>query len=152
MKSYQQWMDEYGVDHQNPHNQLIHKICVPLIMFSIIGILWALPRITILEKELNWAALLVVGALLFYISLKNIKMLALMVIETLLMCLICQFLYERGALMQTSAAIFVGAWIGQFIGHKIEGKKPSFLQDLSFLLVGPLWVNRSLLQKLNIKD
>jgi uncharacterized membrane protein YGL010W len=32
------------------------------------------------------------------------------------------------------------AWIGQFYGHKIEGKKPSFLKDLEFLLIGPLWV------------
>jgi uncharacterized membrane protein YGL010W len=39
-----------------------------------------------------------------------------------------------------SIAVFVVAWIGQFIGHKIEGKKPSFLEDLRFLLIGPLFV------------
>ena len=37
-------------------------------------------------------------------------------------------------------AVFVGAWIGQFIGHKIEGKKPSFFKDVQFLLIGPAWL------------
>jgi uncharacterized membrane protein YGL010W len=36
--------------------------------------------------------------------------------------------------------LFVVAWIGQFIGHKIEGKKPSFFKDVQFLLIGPAWL------------
>jgi uncharacterized membrane protein YGL010W len=45
-----------------------------------------------------------------------------------------------GTVLPLSIAIFVVAWIGQFIGHKIEGKKPSFFDDLRFLLIGPLFV------------
>jgi uncharacterized membrane protein YGL010W len=41
---------------------------------------------------------------------------------------------------QICLALFVLAWIGQFIGHKIEGKKPSFLKDVVFLLIGPAWL------------
>lgn len=152
MRTYQEWMDAYGVDHQHPTNKLIHKICVPSIMFSIIGILWALPRIEVMGMMLNWAYLLVIGAMLFYISLKNTKMILMMVLQTGIMCLICEWLYQKQVLMSVSIGVFVIAWIGQFIGHKIEGRKPSFLQDLSFLLVGPLWVNRSLLNKFNLRD
>ena len=43
-------------------------------------------------------------------------------------------------LWQTCVAIFVVAWVGQFIGHAVEGKRPSFFKDLLFLLVGPLWL------------
>jgi uncharacterized membrane protein YGL010W len=50
-----------------------------------------------------------------------------------------------------SLTIFVVAWIGQFIGHKIEGKKPSFFDDLRFLLIGPLFVLGFLYRRLNIK-
>lgn len=152
MKTFNQWMIEYGVDHQNPTNQLIHKICVPLIMFSIIGILWSLPRPLIFDFEINWAFLLIIMAMFFYMSLKNFKMLVLMVIQTFLMCMVCRWLYDQNILLTTSLIVFVLAWIGQFIGHKIEGKKPSFIQDLSFLLIGPLWVNRFLLQKIGIKE
>jgi uncharacterized membrane protein YGL010W len=49
-----------------------------------------------------------------------------------------------------SIAIFVVAWIGQFIGHKIEGKKPSFFDDLRFLLIGPLFVLGFLYRRLNV--
>jgi uncharacterized membrane protein YGL010W len=40
----------------------------------------------------------------------------------------------------TSVVIFVVAWIGQFVGHALEGKRPSFFKDLQFLLIGPLWL------------
>ena len=148
MRSFEQWMDEYGVDHTHPTNKLIHKFCVPLIMFSIIGILWSLPR----WNSINWAFVLIIPALLFYVSLKKMVMLILMIIQTLLMCWISSGLYGQGVLLQVSITVFVFAWIGQFIGHKIEGRKPSFLQDISFLLIGPLWVNRFLLKKLGWKE
>ena len=148
MRNFEQWMDEYGVDHTHPTNKLIHKICVPLIMFSIIGILWSLPR----WNSINWALVLIIPTLLFYISLKKTVMLVLMIIQTFLMCWISAVLYGQGILLEVSITVFILAWIGQFVGHKIEGRKPSFLQDLSFLLIGPLWVNRFLLQKLGWKE
>ena len=145
-------MDEYGVDHTHPTNQLIHKICVPLIMFSIIGILWSLPRASWGDYSLNWAYILISGSFLFYLSLRSGMMLLMMALQTSLMCWICELLYSQGHLLVVSIIVFIFAWVGQFIGHKIEGRKPSFLQDLSFLLIGPLWVNRFLLQKLGWKE
>jgi uncharacterized membrane protein YGL010W len=50
-----------------------------------------------------------------------------------------------------SVAIFVGAWMAQFIGHKIEGKKPSFFEDIQYLWVGPLFVLSKLLGKLGVR-
>jgi uncharacterized membrane protein YGL010W len=47
--------------------------------------------------------------------------------------------------------IFIGAWVAQFIGHKIEGKKPSFFEDIQYLWVGPLFVMSKLLRKLSIR-
>ncbi len=52
---------------------------------------------------------------------------------------------------QNALGIFVVAWIGQFIGHHIEGKKPSFLKDLQFLLIGPAWLLSFIYKKLDIK-
>lgn len=75
-------MDDYGVDHNHPTNQKIYKVCVPLIMFSIIGLLWSLPRWTVTGVQFNWAYLLILVALIFYSMLKNIKMLGMMMIQT----------------------------------------------------------------------
>lgn len=101
---------------------------------------------------MNWAFVLIIPALLFYVSLKKMIMLILMIVQTLLMCWISAVLNGQGVLLQVGITVFILAWIGQFIGHKIEGRKPSFLQDISFLLIGPLWVNRFLLQKLGWKE
>ena len=46
--------------------------------------------------------------------------------------------------------LFVLAWVGQFIGHKIEGKKPSFFEDLQFLLVGPVWLLRFVYERMGL--
>jgi len=54
-------------------------------------------------------------------------------------------------LWQSSMVLFVLAWIGQFIGHKIEGKKPSFLEDLQFLMIGPAWLIGYIYKKLKIR-
>jgi uncharacterized membrane protein YGL010W len=152
MRSFNQWMAEYGVSHQNPTNQLIHKICVPLIMLSVIGLIWSIPVPEIFYNVpyLNWATIFVAGCLVFYMTL-NFVMFIGMLILTALMVWICQQLDIAGILLPTSIGIFVVAWIAQFYGHKIEGKKPSFLQDLAFLLIGPLWVLRFFYAKVGIR-
>lgn len=151
MRTFTEWMDEYGVSHKNPTNQMVHKICVPLIMFSVVGILWCIPRPEFFQSipYLNWATLFILGCLVFYLTLNFLMFLA-MVVQTLIMCLLAQKFYEMGILLQLSIVIFVLAWIGQFWGHKVEGKKPSFLQDLVFLLIGPLWVTRFFYKKIGI--
>ena len=151
MRTFSQWMDEYGVSHQNPTNQMIHKVCVPLIMLSVIGLFWMIPTPSLFLQIplLNWATLFIVGCLLFYLSL-NLLMFFGMFILTTFMTIICHLLANQGILLQVSIAIFILSWIAQFYGHKVEGKKPSFLKDLAFLLIGPLWVLRFFYNKLGI--
>ncbi|REE82022.1 putative membrane protein YGL010W [Lutibacter oceani] len=153
MKTQQQWFDEYAVSHQNKTNQSIHFICVPAIFFSIVGLLMSIPSNT-LSNLLNinnpfienWAAIILIILLLFYLKLSYstfVKMLAFSIV-----CLMGNyFLSTFLPLFYTSLAIFVVAWIGQFYGHKLEGKKPSFFKDLQFLLIGPAWVFEKLSKK-----
>jgi len=151
MRTFQEWMNEYGVSHQNPTNQMIHKICVPLIMLTVIGFLWAIPNpdIFLSIPYLNWATIFVVSCLIFYLTL-NFKMFLGMLVQSFIMCWICLKLESTGLLLPFCLAVFVISWFFQFYGHKIEGKKPSFLQDLAFLLIGPLWVTRFLYKKIGI--
>ena len=152
MRTLNQWMAEYGVSHKNPTNQLIHKVCVPLIMISVIGLIWSIPTPDIFGSlaYLNWATIFVASCLVFYMTL-NFMMFAGMLILTILMCWICQQFENAGILLPASIGVFVISWIAQFYGHKIEGQKPSFLQDLAFLLIGPLWVLRFFYGRLGIK-
>lgn len=152
MRTLDQWMNEYGVSHKNPTNQLIHKVCVPLIMLSVVGLFWVIPTPAFFQAIpfLNWATIFVAACLIFYLTL-SIMMFLGMLILTVIICLICQQLQNAGILFLTSSGIFILSWIAQFYGHQVEGKKPSFLQDLVFLLIGPLWVLRFFYFKMGIR-
>ncbi|GAB1309769.1 DUF962 domain-containing protein [Urechidicola sp. KH5] len=157
MKTLHQWFDEYAVSHQNETNQSIHYICVPAIFFSIVGLIMSIPassiaNITNLNNPIieNWATVILLMVLIFYLRLSFS-----MFIKIALFSIACivgnYYLAQFLPLLITSVSIFVVAWIGQFYGHKIEGKKPSFLKDIQFLLIGPAWVIYKLTSKNNKK-
>ena len=152
MRTFQDWMDEYAISHQHPTNQIIHKIFVPLIMFSVIGLLWVIPLPDFFPKTpyFNWATLFILGCMIFYLSLSFIMSLGMLLLTSVMM-IISHQLHQAGVLLQSSVVIFIISWIFQFYGHKLEGKKPSFIKDLAFLLIGPLWVLRFFYQKIGIK-
>jgi len=153
MRTAKEYFDEYALSHQNKTNQTIHYICVPLIFFSIIGLLMSIPNV-ILENILNlsnpllenWAVVIGLIISIFYIRLGFWY--AMEMLFVILVCIVGNFwLSNQVNLLYSSIIIFVVAWIGQFYGHKIEGAKPSFLKDLEFLLIGPLWVIQKLGKK-----
>lgn len=127
MRTISEWLDEYSESHQNKTNKMIHWICVPTIYFSIIGILAHFSALL--------TTLLLVLAFIFYARLDIVLAVAMAVLTLLMAWLIWILPVGSGFFI----ALFVAAWIGQFYGHKIEGKKPSFFKDLQFLLIGPVW-------------
>lgn len=153
MKTLQQWFDEYAISHQNKTNQAIHYICVPTIFFSIVGLLMTIPttlitNIIAIDNMIltNWATLILLFVLLFYLRLSFLTFLRMTLFS--IVCLVGNYyLGQLLPLFYTSVVIFVVAWIGQFYGHKLEGKKPSFFKDLQFLLIGPAWVFKKLNEK-----
>ena len=154
MKDLQTWLDLYGESHQNKTNKLIHWVCVPSIFFCVLA-LFSLIEIPILEQWLpielsNFASVVVFLGLLFYLRLSFAMFLGIALFTGL--CFQGIFLLNETELkLEISLLVFIVAWIGQFIGHKIEGQKPSFFDDLKFLLIGPAWLIAFIYQKLGIK-
>lgn len=144
------WFDSYSGDHRNHANQLIHVFCVPAIAWSVIALLWCIPTPGTLFRTGIWAGLAMFAAALFYYRASRPLGLG-MIVSFVLMGLLTHWLYVTvGAtnLLWLAVGVFVVAWIGQFMGHKIEGRKPSFLTDLTYLLIGPAWVLAKLYRKL----
>jgi len=140
---------QYAENHQNGTNELIHWICIPLIVFSIFGLLWAIPFPYLkfmgqYNGYFNWASFGLAAAVYFYYKLSPVLSYVMLIVLMGFSYLIIQLAewQKTGgpALWLVCAIVFVMAWICQFIGHKIEGKKPSFLTDLKFLLIGPIWL------------
>ena len=152
-KNINDWVDSYAESHQNSINKKIHWICVPLIMFSLLGLLSAVKLFEVQGFEMNLCYLLIIFAWLFYLNLSLVISIGMFFISALQLLLIyyLEINLDKTLLLYLYMAIFVVAWIGQFIGHKIEGQKPSFFEDLQFLLIGPAWIISFIYKKLGIK-
>jgi uncharacterized membrane protein YGL010W len=156
MSKAQALFDEYGESHQNEINKAIHWVCIPAIMFSLFGLLYAVPFPISEEKNfyLNWGAPAMLMALAYYLRLSFSLFLGFALVGFGLLfgnqLLGEAFDGHAGYHALASLGIFVVAWIGQFIGHGIEGKKPSFLKDLQFLLIGPAWLLHFIFKKTGI--
>ena len=156
MKSINNWLDEYGESHQNPTNKLIHWLCVPAITFILLGLL-SLIKYNFLfnggNYTINLASVFIVIAIVFYIRLSISLAIGMLVITGISMYYIniLEIMFINDILLKYYLITFIVAWIGQFIGHKIEGKKPSFFKDIQFLLIGPAWLLSFIYKKMNIK-
>lgn len=136
MKTISAWLDEYSESHQNATNKSIHWICVPAILFALIGILAHFSALL--------TALIIVLTLVFYARLDLVLAVAMSVLILIMAWLIWILPVGIGFYI----GVFIVAWIGQFYGHKVEGKKPSFFKDLQFLLIGPVWCMDAYLAKI----
>ena len=153
MRTVADWLLEYGRSHTDRTNKLLHWICVPLIVLSVMGFIWSLPvpaAFAQVSPWLNWATLAAVLPIIYY-ALLSPRLAAGIAIAFVVMFGIVHGLSQLPwPLWLTSLTIFVGAWIGQFVGHAIEGTRPSFFKDLQFLLIGPLWLVASLYRTLRL--
>ncbi len=149
------WFAAYAQDHQNPVNQIFHCVCVPAIFWSIIALIWCIPPMGTLLKTGVWAALALFVVWMYYYRLSRPLGLGAFVFFFVGCCL-CRLIEHRfslPALFWTGVTVFVVAWIGQFIGHSklYEGKRPSFFTDLTYLLIGPIWVLSKFYKKMGWK-
>lgn len=157
MRKIDALLSEYGESHQNPTNKVIHWICVPLIFLSIVGLLASIPNGWVQNflgegnPYANWAVVALILVTIYYVSLS-----IWLSIGMALFALLCMWIINIIAqlniapLWAVSIGIFVVAWIGQFYGHNVEGKKPSFLKDIQFLLIGPAWLMHFVYKKIGI--
>ncbi len=145
-------LGNYAEDHRDPTNQRIHTVCVPLIVWTVVAALWVIPVPAAFGKPGLWAALAAVGAMGYYIRLSHRLAMGVFV-GLVAYFLATYYLHDwlgSTRLLIAAAAVFVLAWVGQFIGHHIEGRRPSFLTDLQYLLIGPLWLLAKLLRRLGV--
>ena len=134
------FISRYSESHLHPLNEAIHCVCVPAIVFALLGMVWSLHP---------WAAVLVsLASLAYYLWLSRPFALGMLLMSLAMLWGLSAIPPEQ--LFVVALAVFVLGWIGQFVGHKIEGKKPSFFDDLRYLLIGPLFVLAVLYRRLGI--
>ena len=154
MRTADQWLTEYGASHHNPINEALHWICVPVILWCVLGLLWITPfpsGVRAVIPWANWATVISLFAILYY-ALLSVR-LALGIVPLLALMLLSLDALSRHTLAPLwliCVTLFALAWIGQFIGHAIEKKRPSFFKDVQFLMIGPMWLLANIYRRLGI--
>ena len=152
MTNVNEWNEEYAKYHKNKTNKIIHWICIPLIMFSLLGLLSLMTLFTFNSITISALWFFIIFAIGYYVKLSKSLALGMTIISICFIYFIElineNFLNQK---FEIFLSIFIISWIGQFIGHKIEGIKPAFVKDLQFLLIGPLWLLSYIYEKLGIK-
>lgn len=151
---------QYAETHQNPSNQLIHWVCIPLMLLSLIGLAWSVPfpHLAFLGKYngfVNWASFLIAFSGYYYYRLSPVlsyMMILLFFAVALVVVQLEKWSMTGGpALWLVCGLIFMLSVVAQFVGYKIEGKRPSLVQELRFLLIGPAWLFKKLAIKIGLK-
>jgi uncharacterized membrane protein YGL010W len=150
MKTAEQWFEQYACSHQNPVNKTIHWVCIPLIVISLLGLLTAIP-VRLGPAWLNLATLFLGLSLGWYALISMRLAVGMLVMGAAMLAAVAAMQALPVPLWASSLTVFVAAWVGQFVGHRIEGKKPSFFEDVQFLLIGPLWLLGFVYRKLGIR-
>jgi uncharacterized membrane protein YGL010W len=143
MRNVADWLGEYGQSHADPTNKFLHWVCVPLIVLAVMGLMWSIPvpaAFAAASPWLNWATVVAVLALIYYATLSVRLAVGIAIAFAVMFAIVNALSALAWPLWETSLVLFVAAWIGQFIGHAAEGKRPSFFKDVQFLLIGPLWL------------
>ncbi len=141
MRTIDDWLDAYGTSHRHPVNKRIHRIAVPMIVLDVLGLLHLVPTGALAAWLPPASWLLVVGALGFYARLAPALALGMLLLAVPSMAALHAGLAALGAAaLPVLIAVFALTWAVQFVGHAIEGAKPSFVEDAQFLLIGPLWL------------
>ena len=147
------WLEEYESSHRHATNKLLHWICVPLIIVSLIGFLWALPVPVVFYATspfLNWGTIFLAASMAYYCMLSIKLAIGIFPFVVFVVMVVSWLEVASVSLWALSAGIFIFAWAGQFIGHWVEGQRPSFLKDLQFLMIGPLWLIAAIYKRMKV--
>jgi uncharacterized membrane protein YGL010W len=131
----------YAAYHRDRRNIVTHFVGIPMIVFAVC-ILLARPQFEISGVMLAPIHLLTLLSTLWYLTRGEFLI---GLVTSAINILFTQLAMPLGA-AETSVwlgwgvGLFVLGWVIQFIGHKYEGRKPAFVDDLIGLLVGPMFL------------
>ena len=153
MRTTDEWLAEYARNHRDDTNKLIHWICVPVIVVSLVGLLWSLPvpeRFSNASPALNWGTVFLMAAVVYYFILSISLAVGTLPFVLFVVAAVAWLDRLSTPLWLICVALFAAGWAGQFAGHWHEGSRPAFFRDLQFLMIGPLWLIAGIYRRLKI--
>ena len=142
MTPIQDLFKEYEQTHRHPVNQMFHMICIPFLVWSVLGVLWSF-KISY-GGLINGATIVVPLAILYYSTFSR-QLAFILFLVGAVMLTFCAYFDRHSLLVLLSIIVFFLSWTGQLVGYHFEGMRPTFFRDLQFLLIAPIWIMARLL-------
>ena len=135
MQSVEALFADYASYHQTAGNKTFHRLGIPMIMLSLIGMLTQVPLFDAATVRVDLAMILIAASSAYYFVIEWRLAMAMIAIS------IAFYFIGAAIPFWINVALFVLGWIFQFIGHRVyEHKNPAFFRNFVHLLVGPLWI------------
>lgn len=135
MRTIESMFADYAEHHQTRGNKACHRLGIPMIAFSLLGLLARVGLDVESRIPLDLGTLLIAAAGVFYLALEWKLAIPMVVVSTLF------YVGARPLPLALLWALFIAGWILQFVGHSVyEKRQPAFFNNLVHLLVGPLWI------------
>jgi uncharacterized membrane protein YGL010W len=153
MRTADFWLDRYSRHHRQRPNRLLHALAVPLAVLGLTGLLWALPvptAFTDISPALNWGTAFLLAAVVYYFILSIPLAIGLLPFVLAITGILGRLDSLGPALWQTSLALLLAALVLQAVGHLLEGGRLRVLEDLQYLMIGPVWMMAGAFRRLGI--
>ena len=153
MRPADEWLQQYSRHHADGADQLLHRLMIPLLVTSVVGLLWAIPVPTTFREAtpvLNWGTIFLMAAIVYYFILSiSLAFGALPIIASVVWAVMWldRLSYP---LWMSSAALLITAWMGLRVSHRSPGLRPSLIGDLQYVMLGPVWLVSALYRRLGI--
>jgi len=147
------WLKTYRDEHADAGNKALHWVCVPLVVISVVGLLWSLPvpaRWSQSIDVLNWGTLFLMAAVVYYFILSISLAFGILPFIVFVVMVVAWLDGFETPLWLISSSLLAVAWTGQFVAYRLEGKRLPFFKDLQHLMTGPLWLLAAIYRRLKI--
>jgi len=148
------WLDIYEHGHSGPVNRALHWICAPLLVCSLVGILWALPvpaAFRASDSVINWGTLFIMAIIVYYFIISIRLAIGSLPFIVFIALVIARLDMLATPLWKISVLALAISALGLYTGHQLDGNRTSVLRDLLYAPIAPLWILGSLYRQLGIR-
>ena len=153
MRTADFWLDRYSRHRRRRLNRVLHAAAVPLAVLGLTGLLWSLPvpaPFTDISPALNWGTAFLLSAVVYYFILSIPLAIGLLPFVLATTGILGRLEGLAPALWQISLTLFLAALVLQALGHLLEGGRLRVLEDLHYLMIGPVWMMAGAFRRLGI--
>ena len=153
MTDTERWLAEYGDNHDQTENRVLHWIAVPLFIFGTVGMLWALPipdAFLKISPLLNWSITFLMAAEVYYFIISISLALGMLPFVVAIATLIALLSTAVTSLLWFSIAILILGMTGLYLAKGSRRDVHGLVRDMQLIMIAPIWLLARVYRRMGI--